>query len=214
VAGVDVNPLLADADGVIALDARVEIDPDRVEERGPNRALAIRPYPSDWEKTVTLSDGDTYLLRPIRPQDVTLYPPFLSKVSADDIRLRFLAPRRTFPHEMLVRLTQLDYDRDMAFVALSARTGELVGIGRLSCDPDRTFGEYALLVRTDLQGHGLGWALLDRILAFARSEKVGRVEGIVLSENTKMLAMVKEFGFDIGPHPDEPGLFLVRIDLT
>ncbi len=214
VAGVDVNPLLADADGVIALDARVEIDPDRVEERGPNRALAIRPYPSDWEKTVTLPDGDTYLLRPIRPQDVTLYPPFLSKVSADDIRLRFLAPRRTFPHEMLVRLTQLDYDRDMAFVALSARTGELVGIGRLSCDPDRTFGEYALLVRTDLQGHGLGWALLDRILAFARSEKVGRVEGIVLSENTRMLAMVKEFGFDIGPHPDEPGLFLVRIDLT
>ena len=214
IAGIDVNPLLADSDGVIALDARVEIDPEAVEEKGPNRALAIRPYPSDWEKEVKLAGGHHYLLRPIRPQDVRLYPDFFSKVSADDIRLRFLAPRKTFPADMLVRLTQLDYDRDMAFVALDGESGELAGIGRLSCDPDRTFGEYALLVRTDLQGRGLGWALLDRILDFARAEKVGRVEGIVLAENTKMLAMVQEFGFEVGPHPDEPGLFLVRIKLA
>jgi len=213
VVGLDVNPLLADAEGVIALDARVEIDPARVGEAGPNQNLAIRPYPSNWAKTITLDDGRRFDIRPIRPQDVALYPAFLANVSADDIRLRFLAPRRVFADDMLVRLTQLDYDRDMAFVALERDTGRLAGIGRLSCDPDRTTGEYALLVRTDLQGHGLGWALLDQLLAFARAERIGQVIGIVLQENTKMLKMAREFGFRVERHPEEPGLYQVRIEL-
>lgn len=213
IAAMDVNPLLADSDGVVALDARVEIDPDRVEQAGPNPQLAIRPYPSDWEKEVSLPDGNDYFIRPIRPQDVSLYPDFLAKVSPEDIRLRFLAPRKSFSDEMLVRLTQLDYDRDMAFVALRKGTDELVGIGRLSCDPDRAKAEYALLIRTDLQGHGLGWTLLDRILDFARAEGIGVVEGFVLPENTKMLQMCREFGFEVTRHPDERGLSLVRIEL-
>jgi acetyltransferase len=101
----------------------------------------------------------------------------------------------------------------MAFVALERDTGRLAGIGRLSCDPDRTTGEYALLVRTDLQGHGLGWALLDQLLAFARAERIGQVIGIVLQENTKMLKMAREFGFRVERHPEEPGLYQVRIEL-
>ena len=163
IVSVDINPLLADADGVVALDARIEIDPDAVEQEGPNPALAIRPYPSGWE-TMFEAGGATYRLRPIKPVDFELYPQFVAKVSPDDIRLRFLAPRKAFPDETLKRLTQIDYDRDMAFVALEAGSGALAGVARLSCDPDRTMGEYALLVRTDLQGHGIGWQLLSQII--------------------------------------------------
>ena len=114
---------------------------------------------------------------------------------------------------MLQRLTQLDYDRDMAFVALEAATGELAGIGRLSSDPDRAVAEYALLVRTDLQGHGLGWTLLRQIVDFARSEGIGRIEGFILGENDRMLAMCREFGFGITFDPDEPGLAVARLEL-
>jgi acetyltransferase len=134
-------------------------------------------------------------------------------VSPGDVRLRFLAPRKGFSDEMLKRLTQLDYDRDIAFVALAEDTGELAGVGRLSCDPDRTRGEYALLVRTDLQGHGIGWQLLQQILAYAKAEKIGRIEGMVLEENKAMLKMCREFGFTVIRHPDEPGAMLVALDL-
>jgi acetyltransferase len=212
IAAMDVNPLLADADGVIALDARIEIDPAAVELEGPNLALAIRPYPCGLEGTLS-ADGLNYLIRPIKPADVALYPDFLAKVSPEDIRLRFLAPRKSFADEMLKRLTQLDYDREMAFVALAETTGELAGIGRLSSDPDKAVAEYALLVRTDLQGHGLGWALLEQIIDYAKAEGIGRIEGIVLDENETMLTMCREFGFQVKHQPDNPGVFLVRLDL-
>jgi acetyltransferase len=209
---VDINPLLADADGVVALDARIEIDPEKVDEPGPNPSLAIRPYPAEWEREIAMAD-EVYRIRPIKPADVALYPAFLAKVSANDIRLRFLAPRRAFPDEMLRRLTQLDYDRDMAFVLLREADGALAAVGRLSRDPDRSKAEYALLVRTDLQGKGLGWLLLQEIVAYARAEKIGRVEGLVLEENAAMLKMCREFGFSVAPHPDEPGVAVVSLDL-
>lgn len=209
---MDINPLLADAEGVIALDARIEIEPERVEETGPNPALAIRPYPSGWEKAF-LGGGTHYNIRPIKPADIALYPEFLARISPDDLRLRFLSPHKSFSDQMLKRLTQLDYDRNMAFVALETRTGALAGISRMSCDPDHTVAEYALLVRTDLQGHGLGWELLCRIVDYARADGIGRIEGIMLSENSKMLAMCREFGFSIRRHPSEPGLVEATLEL-
>lgn len=209
---MDINPLLADTAGVIALDARIEIEPERVEEPGPNLALAIRPYPTGWTRDFS-ADGARYHIRPIKPADVTLYPEFLARISPDDLRLRFLSPRKSFSDQMLKRLTQLDYDRNMAFVALEAKTGALAGISRLSCDPDHVSAEYALLVRTDLQGHGLGWELLRQIVDYAKADGISRIEGIVLSENKKMLAMCREFGFSIGHLPDEPGLVAARLEL-
>ncbi|CAM5467464.1 acetyltransferase [Aquamicrobium terrae] len=211
IAAVDINPLLADADGIVALDARIEIDPEAVEQAGPNPALVIRPYPAEWERDVAVGAAQ-YRIRPIKPADMGLYPDFLTKVAPDDIRLRFLAPRKKFPDEMLKRLTQLDYDRDMAFVVLEAG-GALAGVARLSCDPDRSRGEYALLVRTDLQGRGLGWALLQQIIDYAKAEGIGRIEGMVLSENEAMLRMCGEFGFAITHPPDQPSLALVTLDL-
>jgi len=209
--GVDINPLLANAEGAVALDARVEIDPARVEEEGPERSLVIRPYPSGWETTVS-SDRADFHVRPIKPNDVRLYPDFLAKVSSDDIRFRFLAQRKEFPDEMLKRLTQLDYDREIAFVALQ-ETGELAAIGRLSADPDHEKAEYALLVRTDLQGHGLGWALLQHLIDYARADGLERIEGIILANNTRMLSMCRQFGFHVEHHPQEPGLMLASLDL-
>src|SRR5690606_11047764 len=125
------------------------------------------------------------------------YPPFLARVSPHDIRLRFLAPRRVFEDEMLKRLTQLDYDRDIAFLATRTDTGEIAGVGRLSSDPDREIAEYGLLVRTDLQGHGIGWTLLRHMIEYARAEGFHRIEGVVLAENEKMLSMCRNFGFTI-----------------
>jgi acetyltransferase len=113
-----------------------------------------------------------------------------------------------------VRLTQLDHDRDIAFVALDDKTGELAGVARLSCDPDHVTGEYGLLVRSDLQGRGLGWTLLSQIIDYARQDGVKRIEGVVLSENARMLEMCREFGFTIGRHPEGAGLSLASLELA
>lgn len=213
IVSLDVNPLLADANGVIALDARIEIDPGRVEEAGPNTALVIRPYPARWQGNIT-AGGDRYEVRPIGPADIGLYPDFLAKVSPNDIRLRFLAPRKEFPDDMLKRLTQLDYDREMAFVALEADTGALAGVARLSSDPDRERAEFALLVRTDLQGRGLGWQLLRQIIDYAAAEGIGRIEGLVLEENAAMLRMCHEFGFTVSHPSDRSGVASVSLVLA
>lgn len=212
IVSMDVNPLLADSEGVIALDARIEIEPEQVERPSPNPALAIRPYPAAWEKNVTLN-GVEYFLRPIKPADVSLYPAFLARISPEDIRFRFLAPRRHFPDEMLLRLTQLDYEREIAFVALRKDDGELAGIVRLSSDPDKEKAEYGVLVRTDLQGRGLGWTLLEHVIGYARADGLSQIEGFILSENRKMLAMAQEFGFRLAPHPEEAGVTVATLDL-
>ncbi|MEJ6849354.1 bifunctional acetate--CoA ligase family protein/GNAT family N-acetyltransferase [Sinorhizobium fredii] len=212
VLSMDINPLVASAEGVIALDARIEIDPQAVARPGPNRDLAIRPYPSDWEKQVTLADR-LYQLRPIRPADAALYPDFLAKTSAADIRLRFLSSRKHFQDKMLVRLTQVDYEREMAFVALDKQSGTLAGIARLYADPDHEAAEYGLLVRTDLQGQGLGWALLAHLRDYAAADGLQRIEGLILSENSKMLRMCREFGFAILPHPADSTLRIATMAL-
>lgn len=212
IVAMDINPLLADSDGVVALDARIEIEPKDVERPGPNPDLAIRPYPSGWEYDVTTGDL-AFHIRPIKPADVALYPEFLAKISPNDLRLRFLAPTKGFSEAMLLRLTQLDYDRDMAFVALTPE-GELAGIGRLSSDPDRAVAEFGLLVRTDLQGHGLGWTLLKQIIDYAKADGIGRIEGLVLEDNVKMLAMCREFGFSVHRHDEEPGVSVTVLELS
>ncbi len=198
IVAADINPLLADSAGVVALDARIEIAPEAVERQGPNPELIIRPYPASWANDVSLGDN-IYHLRPIRPADATLYPDFLSKITTKDMRLRFFGSRKAFTDKLLIRLTQLDYDREMAFVAVDKRDGTLCGVARLSSDPDHETAEYGLLVRSDLQGHGLGWIMLNRLIAYARADGLKKIEGVVLHENAKMLQMCREAGFQLDP---------------
>ncbi|KAB2863554.1 MAG: GNAT family N-acetyltransferase, partial [Bauldia sp.] len=212
IAGIDVNPLLTGPEGAVALDARIELDLSRIEEEGPNPDLAIRPYPSGWEKTFTSQAGEEYTLRPIRPADIALYPDFLQCVSADDIRLRFLGYRRAFPDEMLKRLTQLDYDREIAFVAIRA-DGALAGISRLSADPNHESAEFGLLVRSDLQGQGLGWALMTHLIDYGRADGLSRIEGIMFDENDRMIGLARDLGFVIHDHPDDSTLELAVLEL-
>src|SRR5690606_40293069 len=122
ITAIDIKPLLADSDGAIARDARNEIAPTRLEEPGPNPSMAIRPYPSGWER-VFERRGRAFRMRPIRPVDAELYPQFLKRITPEDMRRRFLIPTRQLSAEMIVRLTQLDYDRDIAFIALTEPEG-------------------------------------------------------------------------------------------
>jgi acetyltransferase len=210
---VDINPLLADADGVIALDARIEIDPALVGQPGPNPRLAIRPYPTGLATRVTRAGAD-FLIRPIMPTDAALYPAFLARVSAEDMRRRFFTALKTLSPEMLVRLTQLDYDRDLAFVALEAASGALAGVARYASDPDHEDAEFGVMVRTDLQGRGLGAALMQWLVRTARAEGLKRIHGLILAENVQMLELCRELSFVLDRQDTDPSVIRARLDLS
>ncbi len=210
--GLDINPLLADHDGVIAVDARVAVKPvERPAATHPR--FAIRPYPKQWERHTATSDGARLLLRPVRPEDEELMRRFFTRVSPDDLRLRFFAPVKDFGHAFIARLTQLDYARAMAFIAIDEASGEMLGGVRIHADANYQNAEYAILVRSDLQGRGIGWLLMRMILEYARTEGLRRIEGQVLRENTTMLAMCAELGFRSVPDADDPGIVNVSLDL-
>jgi acetyltransferase len=214
---MDINPLLADGQGVIALDARVAVAALR--PRADRRAsghprLAIRPYPNEWERHQLLSDGTPLLIRPVRPEDESLYPPFLRQVTQDDLRMRFFAPVKEFTHDFIARFTQIDYARAMAFVAIDASSDELLGVARLHMLTHSDTGEYAVLVRSDLKGRGLGWLLMKTLIDYARGEGIHAIQGDVLAENTTMLSMCAELGFIVKDNPNEPDVRTVKLTLA
>lgn len=212
IAELDINPLLADPHGVIALDARVRVRPA---EAGVER-LAIRPYPKDLEERVTLGDGRTLLLRPILPEDEPSLHATFAKLTPEEIRLRFFIPMKTLSHVAAARFTQLDYDREMALVLTESGSPghtEIYGVISLSSDPDNERGEFAILVRGDMTGMGLGIVLMRRIIDYARSRGMQEIEGDVLRENTTMLKLARVLGFTEHETPDEPNLVRVRLRL-
>ena len=213
---IDLNPVLADETGVIAVDARVSAAP--VEKLHPglsgNPRFAIRPYPSQWERHIKLRDGTAVFVRPVRPEDEPLYPPFFAAVTPADLRLRFFALVKDFSHTFIARFTQIDYARAMAFIALDEATGAMLGVVRLHATADYDSGEYAILVRSDLKGHGLGWLLMQLIIEYARSEGIRSIKGQVLQENTMMLDMCRNLGFHIASDPQEPSSAIVTLSLS
>jgi acetyltransferase len=214
---MDLNPLLADEQGVIALDARVAVAPLRpnIDRRASSHPrLAIRPYPKEWERHQRLSDGTCVLIRPIRPEDERLYPSFLRQVTPDDLRMRFFAPVKEFTHDFIARFTQIDYARAMAFVAIDEPSGELLGVARLHMLTHSDTGEYAVLVRSDLKGRGLGWLLMRTLIDYARSEGIRAIQGDVLAENTTMLSMCAELGFRVEDNPNEAGIRAVKLTVA
>jgi len=190
IAELDINPLLVDAAGVIALDARIVVRTPAAQERAAR--FAIRPYPVELE-TMLEHRGEHLRIRPIRPQDEGLLNDFTRHLSREDIRLRFFSPLRELSHEMAARLTQIDYDREMAFLLLDGEL--LLGVGRLSADPDFEQAEFALVVATDRQRRGYGEMLLRRVVEYAKGRGIRRVFGIILRENHRMLALAERVGF-------------------
>jgi acetyltransferase len=216
IAELDINPLLADAEGVLALDARIKVGPPRAGR------LAIRPYPKRLEKTIRIADGREFLLRPIRPEDEPLIHAMVEATSPEDLRLRFFAPLKRLSPQLAARLTQIDYDREMALVAVAPGAGEsgagdgpaIYGVVRIAADPDNRQAEYAVLVRSDMKGKGLGFRLMTEILDYARGRGIGRVRGDVLAANTTMLQMCEELGFVRRRQPDDPSIMEVEIELS
>jgi acetyltransferase len=211
---LDINPLLADETGVVALDARIRIEPAEIDKAsGPNSRLAIRPYPDQWEKWIKTAEGGRFLIRPIRPADEHLYGAFITKLSPGDIRFRFLSPQKEFSHKFIARFTQIDYARAMAFVALSPDQEELLGVARLAADPDYTGAEFAIIVRSDLKNRGIGWELMRHLIHYAESEGLRDLHGTVLAANEAMLKMCQALGFHLTPHPEDLALREVRLKL-
>jgi len=211
---LDINPLLADETGVLALDARVAIAPVEPRFKGTgNPRFAVRPYPTQWERRVALADGRRVFVRPLRPEDEDMVRAFFGKVTREDLRLRFFAPVKDFSHAFIARLTQLDYGRAMAFAAIDEASGDLLGVVHIHADANYECGEYAILMRSDLKGHGLGWELMQLIIRYARSEGLRRIEGQVLRENSVMLQMCRELDFRIEAEPEEPAICMVTLAL-
>lgn len=212
---LDINPFLADKDGVIAVDARVAVAPVTGRRaRASHARFAVRPYPIEWERRLALGDGRPVFVRPVRPEDEDLFLAFFKRVTDEDLRLRFFASVRDFSHSFIARLTQIDYARAIAFVAIDEASGEMMGAVRLHADADMESGEYAILLRSDLKGIGLGWRLMQLMIEWAKAEGLDHVEGQVLRENRTMLAMCRRLGFDVKVDPVDQDLRVVRLPLA
>lgn len=202
---LDINPLFADSHGVIAVDARIRLSTIWRSSGGKHR-LAIRPYPKELEETWFMADNRPVLLRPIRPEDEPQHLEFLSRLSPEDMFYRFLSVRRVIPHAEAARLTQIDYNREMAFIATvkDPRTGnrETLGVNRIFLDLDKDACEFAIVVRTDIKGMGLGRKLMEKTIDYCRSRDVRVMEGHVDPSNHRMIEFVKGFGFSVKHFPD------------
>lgn len=193
---LDLNPLLADPAGVLALDARISLAPAAGE---PGDRLAIQPYPRELEETVTLRDGRKVLLRPIRPEDEPAHQELFQRMTPEDIYYRFFNVVHRMPHSQLARFTQIDYDREMAFIAtVTGVEGkpETLGVVRAVGDPDNTSAEFAISVRSDLKRQGLGSALLDKMIRYCRGKGTGELTGQALPDNGAILALATRHGFE------------------
>jgi acetyltransferase len=195
IVAVDVNPLLVDENGVLALDARIQVA--RAKQNGARR-LAIRPYPEQLEETVSAKNGEKLLVRPIRPEDEPEHYAFLSKLTPEDIRFRFFGQVGVLPHTQMARLTQIDFDREMAFIASRQNADgkrETVGVVRTVTDPNNERCEFAIVVRSDLKGQGIGRMLLEKMIRYCRQRGTRTMIGEILRDNRAMLGLADRLGF-------------------
>lgn len=202
-AELDINPLLVNHEGAVALDARVRLSAKR-----PAGAahFAIAPYPEQLVEALQWQD-QPLTLRPIRPEDEAQHRAFLERLDPEDIRLRVFYSRRSIEHSELARLTQIDYAREMAFIATRPTPDgaeETLGTVRASVDPDNRDAEFGVIVRSDLKGSGLGQRLMQKMIAHLRQRGTQRLVGTVLRENTAMLELARSLGFKITSHPADP----------
>jgi RimJ/RimL family protein N-acetyltransferase len=174
---------------------------------------AFRLDNPQWQRHLVVGDGWRIFVRPIRPDDDLLIRDLLVHESKEDLRLRFFDSIKEFSHRFIAKLTQLDYARAMAFVAIDEAGSEMLGVVWLYCDSIHETGEYAILLRSDLKGRGLGWALMQLIIEYAKTERLSRIYGQILQENIVMLKMCRELGFKIKTDAKDRGVYDVSLAL-
>lgn len=214
IAELDINPLIVNFEGAVALDARI-----RLSAQGPAGAqnFAIRPYPADLEEQVEWQ-GRQVCLRPICPEDEALHMEFLQALSPEDIRMRVFYSKRTMERSELARLVQIDYAREMAFVAVAADANgnpQTLGVARALSDPDNEEAEFGVIVRSELKGGGLGLLLMRKLVAYQRSHGTVRLVANVLDHNDRMLNLAHELGFqEASSELNDDGTTCITLQLT
>jgi acetyltransferase len=201
IAELDMNPVLIKDGNPVAVDARILISPLEVPS---SLHLVIGPYPEEDESHMVSVDGRRIFIRPVKPEDAPLFTALFKVLSPTTIYYRFFGMLKELKPEMLARFTQIDYDREVALVAIDedSETDRMLGVARIIGDPDGKTGEFAVLVGDAWQGKGIGSNLLEKCLSIAEKRGFKTVHGIVLHENKNMLALGKKLGFDIKRDPD------------
>ncbi len=199
---LDIHPLLASGNEFIALDVTLDIAPFTGDRES---RLAIRPYPLQLEEWVEMKNGEQVLFRPILPEDEPQLQAFIAQVTKEDLYYRYFSEISEFTHEDLANMTQIDYDREMAFVAVRHREegDEILGVTRAISDPDNIDAEFAVLVRSDLKGLGLGRRLLEKLIGYTRDHGLLCLNGITMPNNRGMITLARKLGFDVDVQLDE-----------
>ena len=197
IAEMDINPLVVAEGKLSVLDARVIIDTKAAEHAEMYSHLVIMPYPSKYVTPWRLNDGTEVTLRPIRPEDEPIEHEFVRGLSSETSRFRFFQIIKDLSHEDLVRFCNIDYDREMAFIA-EIREGDRkieIGVSRLILESNKKRGEFAVVIADKYQGKGLGIKLVDMLIEVAREKGVEVIYGVVMSENLKMINLCESLGF-------------------
>lgn len=205
---LDINPLLVDAKGVVALDARVRITRHPV----ARPRMAIRPWPVEWCADLTTRSGYAFHVRPVRPDDETALGEYFTHVAPEDLRFRFLTGLRVLDRERLAAMTQIDYRRRISFLAFE-QDGTILAEATLATDPDGERAEVALSIRSDHKRRGISWSLLEHALRYARAHGIRTVESVESADNDAAIELEREMGFTSTLCPDDPTLRIVRMDL-
>ncbi|MDD5334563.1 MAG: bifunctional acetate--CoA ligase family protein/GNAT family N-acetyltransferase [Rhodoferax sp.] len=216
---MDINPIIVDETGALAVDARIVVDAAPAAARSYSH-LAILPYPSQYEQIWPLRGGGEYTVRPVHPDDASMLQEFVRNLSPESRYFRFVSSMQELPPTLLARFTLIDYDREMALVAVSRELGvgpdgeaveveRMLGVSRYITNPDRASCEFSLVVADDYKGKGLGSRLMLSIMEFAREKGLTQIEGLVLANNPTMLKLMRGLGFEVKPFPEDADFKLV-----
>ncbi|MEY4753392.1 MAG: hypothetical protein RJA44_1067 [Pseudomonadota bacterium] len=216
---MDINPIIVDEQGAVAVDARIVIHHAGPTAKDYNH-LAILPYPSSQEREWPMKGGDLYTIRPIRPDDADMLQTFVRGLSQESRYFRFASAMHELPARMLARYTLIDYDREMALAAVHRErrpdgeggfieTEQIIGVSRYITNPDQVTCEFSLVVSDHYKGQGLGSRLMLSIMDVARNRGLNQIEGLVLANNENMLRLMRGLGYHVGPFPEDSDFKLV-----
>ncbi|HDY92090.1 MAG TPA: GNAT family N-acetyltransferase, partial [Pseudoalteromonas sp.] len=209
ISSMELNPILASNGQFLVLDATMTLN--RYQTQSNRKRLSIRPYPIELVEVVTLKNNTQATLRPIKPEDEQAHKAFDESLNKEDRYKRFFGELPQFNHDQLAKMTQIDYDREMAFIVCQRFEGKTrtLGVSRVIMDPDNLHAEFAIVVRSDCQGLGLGRILMSAAINHCKRQGVESIEGITLPENTGMIELARKLGFKISRDFEEGSINMI-----